>query len=135
MPKFRTMKIGTPNLASHLLENPDQYLTSMGKFLRKTSLDELPQLWNILLGQMSFVGPRPALYNQHDLIELRILKGIDNLPPGLTGWAQINGRDDISIRRKVIFEEEYLHRWSVWFDLKILCLTALKVFRGDGVSH
>ena len=135
MPKFRSMQMGAPTIATHLLENPEKYLTSIGKFLRKSSLDELPQLWSILVGDMSFVGPRPALFNQHDLIGLRLEKGVDELLPGLTGWAQVNGRDDISIPDKVALDAEYLRRQSFWFDLRILFLTALKVLSRDGVSH
>ncbi len=135
MPKFRSMRIDTPAVATHLLENPDQYLTPIGSFLRKSSLDELPQLWCILKGDMSFVGPRPALFNQHDLIELRTKYGVDALVPGLTGWAQINGRDELPIPEKVKLDVEYLHRKSFMFDLKILWLTFIKVIRRDGVSH
>jgi O-antigen biosynthesis protein WbqP len=135
MPKFRTMKINTPAVATHLLANPDQYLTSMGSFLRKTSLDELPQLWSIMKGDMSFVGPRPALFNQDDLIALRSQHGVHELVPGLTGWAQINGRDELPIPDKVKLDVEYLQRQSFWFDLKILWLTFIKVVRRDGVSH
>jgi O-antigen biosynthesis protein WbqP len=135
MPKFRTMQVGTPALATHLLSNSDQYLTSVGSFLRKTSLDELPQLWSILVGDMSFVGPRPALFNQDDLISLRTQYGVDKLIPGLTGWAQVNGRDELSIPMKVQYEVEYLQKRSFWFDLKILGLTFLKVVRRAGVSH
>jgi O-antigen biosynthesis protein WbqP len=135
MPKFRTMTVDTPAVATHLLKNPSQYLTPIGVFLRKTSLDELPQLWSVLVGDMSFIGPRPALFNQDDLIQLRTLKGIHTLLPGLTGWAQVNGRDEISIPHKVALDEEYLRQQSIWFDLKILWLTAVKVIRADGVSH
>ena len=135
MPKFRTMRIDTPEVATHLLENPDQWLTLIGPFLRKTSLDELPQLWSILIGDMSFVGPRPALYNQSDLIALRTDAGVSALVPGLTGWAQINGRDELPINIKVKFDIEYLARHSVWFDLKIIWLTLKKVLLKDGVSH
>jgi O-antigen biosynthesis protein WbqP len=135
MPKFRTMRIGTPAVATHLLTNPAAHLTPIGGFLRRSSLDELPQLWSILKGDMSFVGPRPALFNQDDLVALRTERGIDRLVPGLTGWAQINGRDDLPIPVKVEFDAEYLRRRSLWFDLKILALTALKVVRRDGVSH
>ena len=135
MPKFRTMKVGTPAVASHLLSDSSQYLTPMGSFLRKTSLDELPQLWSIMKGNMSFVGPRPALFNQNDLIALRIQYGVDALLPGLTGWAQVNGRDELPITKKVELDAEYLNRQSVWFDFKILWLTFLKVFLRDGVSH
>ncbi len=135
MPKFRTMQINTPAVATHLLANPDQYLTPIGSFLRKTSLDELPQLWSIIKGDMSFVGPRPALFNQDDLIALRTQCGVHELVPGLTGWAQINGRDELPIPDKVKLDVEYLHRQSLWFDIKILWLTFIKVVRRDGVSH
>lgn len=135
MPKFRTMQLDTPAVATHLLGNPYNYLTPIGGWLRKSSVDELPQLWSILSGDMSFVGPRPALFNQEDLIGLRAQYGIQQLRPGLTGWAQINGRDDLPVPEKVKFDLEYLQRKSFLFDLKIICLTALKVFRGDGVSH
>ena len=135
MPKFRTMQINTPAVATHLLADPDQYLTSIGSFLRKTSLDELPQLWSIIKGDMSFVGPRPALFNQDDLISLRTQCGVHELVPGLTGWAQINGRDELPIPDKVKLDVEYLHRQSFWFDIKILWLTFIKVVRRDGVSH
>lgn len=135
MPKVRTMRIDTPAVATHLLENPDQWLTPIGSFLRKSSLDELPQLWSILRGDMSFVGPRPALFNQHDLITLRSEKGIDELLPGLTGWAQVNGRDELPIPKKVELDVEYLQRQSLLFDLKILWLTVLKVLSKGGVSH
>lgn len=135
MPKFRSMRIDTPAVATHLLENPDQWLTPIGSFLRKSSLDELPQLWSILCGDMSLVGPRPALFNQDDLISLRTARGIHQLPPGLTGWAQINGRDELPIPEKVQLDAEYLQRRSFLFDLKILWMTALKVLTRDGVSH
>ena len=135
MPKFRTMRIGTPAVATHLLTNPDAYLTPVGSFLRKTSLDELPQLWSILVGDMSFVGPRPALFNQDDLVALRTEQGVHELLPGLTGWAQVNGRDGISIPDKVKLDVEYLRRQSLWFDITILWLTVLKVVRRDDVSH
>jgi O-antigen biosynthesis protein WbqP len=135
MPKFRTMRIDTPAVATHLLKNPDQWLTPIGSFLRKSSLDELPQLWSILRGDMRFVGPRPALFNQHDLITLRSEKGIDELLPGLTGWAQVNGRDELLIPKKVELDVEYLQRQSLLFDLKILWLTVLKVLSKGGVSH
>jgi O-antigen biosynthesis protein WbqP len=135
MPKFRSMRVGTPAVATHLLENPSAHLTPIGPFLRKSSLDELPQLWSILTGDMSFVGPRPALYNQDDLIELRTKLGVDKLVPGLTGWAQVNGRDELPIPDKVAFDAEYLQRQSLWFDIRILWLTALKVIRRDGVAH
>lgn len=135
MPKFRTMRMDTPAVATHLLENPDQYLTPIGSFLRKTSLDELPQLWSILKGDMSFVGPRPALFNQDDLIALRTEAGVHVLLPGLTGWAQVNGRDELPIPEKVKLDAEYLQKRSFGFDLWILWLTLLKVLRRDGVSH
>lgn len=135
MPKFRTMQVGTPTVATHLLFDSGQYLTPIGSFLRKSSLDELPQLWSILIGDMSFVGPRPALFNQEDLITLRTQYGVDKLMPGLTGWAQVNGRDELSIPIKVQYEVEYLQKQSFWFDLKILGLTFLKVVRRAGVSH
>ncbi len=135
MPKFRTMQINTPAVATHLLADPDQYLSPIGSFLRKTSLDELPQLWSIMKGDMSFVGPRPALFNQNDLIALRTQCGVHELVPGLTGWAQINGRDELPIPDKVKLDVEYLERQSFWFDLKILWLTFIKVVRRDGVSH
>jgi len=135
MPKFRTMQMGTPAVATHLLSDSTQYLTPIGSFLRKSSLDELPQLWSILVGDMSFVGPRPALFNQDDLIALRTQHGIDKLVPGLTGWAQVNGRDELSIPDKVQYDLEYLQMQSFWFDLKILGLTFLKVVRRAGVSH
>jgi len=135
MPKFRTMHLNAPAVATNLLKNPSQYLTSIGPFLRKTSLDEIPQLWSILSGDMSFVGPRPALFNQYDLIELRTSKGIHHLTPGLTGWAQVNGRDDLTILKKVNFDEEYLKKKSFIFDLKILCLTFIKIIRREGIQH
>ena len=135
MPKFRTMRIDTPAVATHLLADPDRWLTPVGALLRKTSLDELPQLWSILKGDMSFVGPRPALYNQDDLIRLRTQRGVDALVPGLTGWAQVNGRDELSIPDKVALDEEYLRRRSLWLDVRILLLTFVKVARSDGVSH
>ena len=135
MPKFRSMRIETPAVATHLLRNPEQWLTPIGSFLRKSSLDELPQLWSILKGDMSFVGPRPALFNQDDLIALRTEKGVHELVPGLTGWAQVNGRDELPIPQKVALDSEYLQRQSLWFDLKILWMTSLKVLARDGVSH
>ena len=135
MPKFRTMRIETPAVATHLLTNPDQFLTPIGKFLRKSSLDELPQLISILKGDMSFVGPRPALFNQDDLVALRTQRGVHALTPGLTGWAQINGRDELPIPVKVEFDEYYLMHLSFLFDLKIILLTALKVVRREGVTH
>lgn len=135
MPKFRSMRIDTPAVATHLLENPEQWLTPIGPLLRKSSLDELPQLWSILRGDMSFVGPRPALFNQDDLIALRTEAGVHTLVPGLTGWAQVNGRDEIPIPQKVALDAEYLRRRSMAFDVQILWLTAVKVLRRDGVSH
>jgi len=135
MPKFRSMRVGTPAVATHLLSNPQAHLTPIGAFLRKSSLDELPQLWSILMGDMSFVGPRPALFNQADLVALRTAQGVDALVPGLTGWAQVNGRDELPIPDKVALDAEYLHRRSLGFDLRILWLTAIKVARRDGVSH
>lgn len=135
MPKFRSMRIDTPAVATHLLQNPEQWLTPIGSFLRKSSLDELPQLWSILKGDMSFVGPRPALFNQDDLIALRTEKGVHELVPGLTGWAQVNGRDELPIPHKVQLDAEYLQRRSMFFDLKILWMTALKILARDGVSH
>ena len=135
MPKFRSMRVGTPALATHLLADARSHLTPIGSFLRKSSLDELPQLWSILAGDMSFVGPRPALFNQQDLIALRTEQGLHILVPGLTGWAQVNGRDDLPISQKVAFDAEYLQLQGLWFDLKILWLTFLKVLRRDGVSH
>jgi O-antigen biosynthesis protein WbqP len=135
MPKFRTMKVGTPQVATDKLADPASRLTPIGGFLRKFSLDEIPQLWSVLKGDMSLVGPRPALFNQHELIAARKARGIDALRPGITGWAQINGRDDIPEWRKVELDEEYLHRRSFWFDMKILWLTAWRVIRRDGVSH
>jgi len=135
MPKFRSMRVGTPAVATHLLGNPESHLTPIGSFLRKSSLDELPQLWSILKGDMSFVGPRPALFNQQDLIELRTQKGVHQLVPGLTGWAQVNGRDELPIPQKVALDSQYLERQSFWFDVKILWLTFVKVLRRDGVTH
>jgi O-antigen biosynthesis protein WbqP len=135
MPKFRSMRVGTPAVATHLLKDPAIHLTPLGTFLRQTSLDELPQLWSILKGNMSFVGPRPALFNQQDLIALRTEAGVHELVPGLTGWAQINGRDELPIPEKVRLDAEYLYRRSFTFDLKILWMTALRVIRREGVSH
>jgi O-antigen biosynthesis protein WbqP len=135
MPKFRSMKIDTPAVATHLLADPKSVLTSVGDFLRKSSLDELPQLWCIFKGEMSFVGPRPALFNQDDLIALRTEKGVEKLMPGLTGWAQVNGRDELPIPQKVTLDVEYLKRQSFGFDLYIIWLTFIKVIRKDGVSH
>jgi O-antigen biosynthesis protein WbqP len=135
MPKFRSMKVDTPVVATHLLADPKSFLTPVGDFLRKSSLDELPQLWCILKGDMSFVGPRPALFNQDDLITLRTEKGVHGLIPGLTGWAQINGRDELPIPQKVDLDVEYLHHQSLWLDIKIIWLTFIKVIKKDGVSH
>ena len=135
MPKFRTMRIDTPAVATHLLDNPDQFLTPIGSFLRKSSLDELPQLWSILHGDMSFVGPRPALFNQDDLIKLRTQYGVHKLMPGLTGWAQINGRDELPIPEKVKLDVEYLQQQSFLMDIKIIILTFVKVLRSEGVQH
>lgn len=135
MPKFRTMRVDTPAVATHLLSNPDQYLTPVGSFLRKSSLDELPQLWSILVGDMSFVGPRPALYNQDDLIALRTEKNVHTIVPGLTGWAQINGRDELPIPQKVELDAYYLQHQSLFLDIKILFLTFFKVIKRDGVTH
>ncbi|MFT3848098.1 MAG: sugar transferase [Propionivibrio sp.] len=135
MPKFRSMRVGTPAVATHLLKGPDTFLTPIGPFMRKSSLDELPQLWSILVGDMSLVGPRPALFNQADLIALRTTHAVHELVPGLTGWAQINGRDELPIPDKVALDVEYLRRRSFWFDCYILWQTAIKVVRRDGVSH
>lgn len=135
MPKFRSMQIGTPDVASHLLLNPEIHLTPIGSFLRVSSLDEMPQLWSILVGDMSFVGPRPALFNQYDLIALRTECGVNSITPGLTGWAQINGRDNLSLTEKVALDKEYYERRSLSFDIKILWLTLVKVIRSDGISH
>ena len=135
MPKFRTMQINTPVMATHKMTNPNEFLTPIGGFLRRNSLDELPQLFSILMGDMSFVGPRPALYNQDDLIALRAEYGVEAIVPGLTGWAQINGRDDLPIPEKVALDVEYMARQSFLFDMKILWLTCLKVIKRDGISH
>ena len=135
MPKFRSMLVNTPDVATHLLNNPDSHLSPIGSFLRRSSLDELPQLFSVLKGDMSFVGPRPALFNQEDLIALRTERGVDKLLPGITGWAQVNGRDELSIPDKVALDTEYLNRQSFWFDMKILWMTFLKVIKRDGVSH
>ena len=135
MPKFRTMRMDTPEMATHLMKTPVTYLSPIGGFLRRSSLDELPQLWSILKGDMSFVGPRPALFNQDDLIALRTEKGVDKLVPGLTGWAQVNGRDELPIPEKIALDMEYMERQSFWFDLKILWMTLLKVLRRDGINH
>jgi O-antigen biosynthesis protein WbqP len=135
MPKFRSMRVGTPAVATHLLADASSHLTPIGSFLRKSSLDELPQLWSILVGDMSFVGPRPALFNQHDLIALRKQQGVHELVPGLTGWAQVNGRDELPIPDKVKLDAEYLHQQSLSFDIRILWMTFLKVLNRDGISH
>lgn len=135
MPKFRSMRVGTPAVATHLLTDPATYLTPIGSFLRQSSLDELPQLWSILVGDMSFVGPRPALFNQSDLIQLRTQQGVHELLPGLTGWAQVNGRDEIPIPEKVKLDAVYLRKQSFWFDIRILWMTFLKVVHRDNVSH
>jgi O-antigen biosynthesis protein WbqP len=133
--KFRSMKKDTPNVATHLLENPGHYVLKIGRIIRKLSIDELPNLINIIKGEMVFVGPRPALYNQDDLMQLRVAAGVDQLMPGITGWAQINGRDEISLEEKVRYEKEYLERKSFWFDMKIVALTFLKVLNRKGVKH
>jgi O-antigen biosynthesis protein WbqP len=133
--KFRSMKKNTPNVATHLLINPDQYLLKIGKFIRKTSLDELPNLINIIKGEMVFVGPRPALYNQQDLMEFRVATGVSKLKPGITGWAQINGRDEISIEKKVKLEQEYMYRRSILFDIEIIIKTFTNVLFSKGVAH
>ncbi len=135
MPKFRSMRVNTPAVATHLLLDAESYITPLGSLLRRTSLDELPQLFSVIAGHMSFVGPRPALFNQHDLITLRTERGVQHLVPGLTGWAQVNGRDELPIPLKVEYDVEYLRRRSFAFDLRILCLTAIRVLRGEGVSH
>lgn len=135
MPKFRTMQLDTPVVATHLLHEPEAHLTIIGSFLRRSSLDEMPQLWSILVGDMSFVGPRPALFNQYDLIKLRTSKGVHAITPGLTGWAQVNGRDDLSIAKKVNFDVEYLKKRSFIFDLKILYLTLIKIIRRESIKH
>ena len=135
MPKFRTMRLDSPAVATHLMSDPDTFLSPIGGFLRRTSLDELPQLFSILSGDMSFVGPRPALFNQYDLVSQRTEKGVNQLMPGLTGWAQVNGRDELSIPEKVALDAEYLERRSFWFDMRILWMTFLKVVKRDGVSH
>lgn len=135
MPKFRSMRVGTPAVATHLLVNPKSHLTPIGSFLRKSSLDELPQLWSIFRGDMSFVGPRPALFNQDDLIALRTQCGVDSLVPGLTGWAQINGRDELPIPQKVALDREYLERQSLLFDIEIIFRTAMKVIMRSGITH
>jgi O-antigen biosynthesis protein WbqP len=135
MPKFRSMRIETPDIPSHLLKNPDKYLSPVGSFLRHSSLDELPQLFSVIKGDMSFVGPRPVLFNQLDLLALRKEKGVDKLLPGITGWAQVNGRDKLSESDKVLLDVEYMNRQSFWFDMKIIFITFLIVIKRDGVSH
>ena len=135
MPKFRTMRLGAPDVATHLLEEPQAWITPLGAFLRRTSLDELPQLWSVLAGDMSVVGPRPALFNQDDLVALRTRAGVDALRPGITGWAQVNGRDDLPIPVKADLDREYLQRWSFGFDLQIIALTVAQVLGRNGVSH
>jgi O-antigen biosynthesis protein WbqP len=135
MPKFRTMRVGTPDVATHLLADPHQWVTPLGRFLRRTSLDELPQFWSVLVGDMSLVGPRPALFNQDDLVALRTQCGVHVLRPGVTGWAQINGRDELPIPEKVRLDQEYLERRSLAFDLRILLSTLTQAFAGRGVSH
>lgn len=135
MPKFRSMCFDAPSLATHLLDNPLKYLTTFGRFLRKCSLDELPQLWSVLKGDMSFIGPRPALYNQDDLIEMRTIRGIHRLVPGITGWAQVNGRDSLSVAEKVAYDEYYLKNTSLFLDLKIIYMTLFKVIKSEGIQH
>ena len=135
MPKFRTMQVDTPALATHFLPDPKQFLTPVGSFLRKSSLDEIPQLWSVLKGDMAIVGPRPALFNQHDLIKLRTEKGVHLLKPGITGWAQVNGRDELPIPDKVELDMDYMHKQSLLFDLKIIALTVVKVLCRDGIQH
>jgi O-antigen biosynthesis protein WbqP len=135
MPKFRSMRTDTPDVATHLLQQPDVWLTPIGRFLRKSSLDELPQIWSVLKDEMSFVGPRPALHNQADLIALRKEVGVDELLPGITGWSQINGRDELTINEKVALDLEYFNKKSIFFDFKILWITLIKVIKGDGVKH
>lgn len=135
MPKFRSMRVNTPTVATHLLENPNTWLTPIGALLRKSSLDELPQLWSILMGDMSFVGPRPALHNQYDLILLRTEEGVHHIVPGLTGWAQVNGRDDLSISEKVYLDTQYLNKQEFWFDIYILWLTLVNIIKIKGISH
>ena len=135
MPKFRTMKIDTPQVATHLLQNGENFLTPIGSFLRKSSLDEIPQLWSVLIGDMNLVGPRPALYNQDDLVELRTKLGVHKIAPGVTGWAQINGRDELPIPEKVKFDCEYLEKRSIGFDVKIICLTVYKVLKRANIQH
>jgi O-antigen biosynthesis protein WbqP len=135
MPKFRSMRVDAPQVATHLLTDPDSYLTAIGGFLRRTSLDELPQLFSVLCGDLSLVGPRPALFNQDDLVALRTNCGVHRLVPGITGWAQVNGRDELPIPTKVQFDYEYLQQRSFWFDLQIIVMTVVKVVRGEGIAH
>ena len=135
MPKFRTMRVDTPAVATHLISDPSLYLTPIGGFLRRLSLDEIPQIWSIISGNMSIVGPRPALFNQEDLVQLRTECKVSTLLPGLTGWAQVNGRDTVSVREKVVLDYFYMENWSLWLDLKIMALTVSKIFRDDNVSH
>lgn len=138
MPKFRSMRLGTPQIATHLMNqhtNHDTFLTPVGSFIRKSSLDELPQLWSVIKGDMSIVGPRPALFNQDDLIALRTEKNVHTLKPGITGWAQVNGRDEIPISEKVSLDEYYLKHQSIWLDIKIICMTVIKVIRRDNITH
>jgi len=135
MPKFRTMRVDTPTVATHLIDDPSSYLTPIGGFLRRSSLDEIPQIWSIISGNMSIVGPRPALFNQEDLVQLRTECKVSTLLPGLTGWAQVNGRDTVSVGEKVILDYFYMENWSLWLDLKIMVLTVSKIFRDDNVSH
>ena len=135
MPKFRTMHLNTPEVATHMLKDPNIYFNPIGRFLRKSSLDELPQIWSVIIGDMNFVGPRPALFNQDDLINLRIKEGVDKLLPGITGWAQVNGRDELSISDKVALDVEYMNRKSFCFDIKIIWMTLLKVINSQGISH
>jgi O-antigen biosynthesis protein WbqP len=135
MPKFRSMTVDTPQVATHLLSSSQNYVTSVGSFLRRTSLDELPQLWSVFIGDMSFVGPRPALFNQEDLVSLRTQFGIESLRPGITGWAQINGRDELAIPIKVQFDKHYLEKQSFYFDIQIMCMTFVKVFKAEGIRH
>ena len=135
MPKFRTMRVDTPAVATHLISDPSSYLTPIGGFLRRSSLDEIPQIWSIISGNMSIVGPRPALFNQEDLVQLRTECKVSTLLPGLTGWAQVNGRDTVSVREKVVLDYFYMENWSLWLDLKIMVLTVSKIFRDDNVSH
>lgn len=135
MPKFRTMRIETPNVATHLLNDANNYLTPIGGFLRKSSLDELPQLWSVIVGKMSFVGPRPALFNQTDLIDMRVAVGVERLIPGITGWAQVNGRDELDLEEKVRFDHEYLLNQSLRLDIQVLWMTGIKVFKREGISH